>query len=122
MKKQILLIDDEKDFTELTGTLLRFHDMDVDTYNDPLEVEKKIDAKQYDIVVTDIMMPDIDGFELIRRLKQKPNYKNTPIVVLSAKVITDEERKFLFQNNVSLLMKPFDPQGLVEHIAQILEQ
>lgn len=116
---KVLLIDDEKDFTELTGTLLDFHEFDVDTINEPLEVEKAIQDKQYDLIVTDLMMPHLDGFELIEKIRSLPAYQKTPLIVLTAKPVSDEERKSLLQNDVHFLMKPFEPLSLVDQIRQM---
>lgn len=120
MGKKILLIDDEPDFTELVATLLGFHNLDVKVYNDPVHIEKIIKGKEFDLVVTDLMMPNMDGFEVVRKLRGAEAYEKIPIIVLSAKSLSDEERKFLLQNKVSFLMKPFEPQGLVEKITELL--
>ena len=120
MAKKILLIDDEKDFTELTGTLLGFHELDVSTVNDPVAVENLLDTQDYALVVTDLMMPNLDGFDVIRKVRSRAKYAETPILVLSAKALTDAERKFLLQQKVHVLTKPFEPQGLVEQITRLL--
>jgi len=122
MDKKILLVDDEKDFTELTGTLLSFHDLDVDTFNDPQNMEEVITKQHYDLIVTDLMMPHMNGFQFIDLLRQKTRYKKTPIIVLSAKTLTDAERKALMNHEVRFLTKPFEPQGLVDEIQQLLEE
>lgn len=118
--RKILLIDDEKDFTELTGTLLDFHELAVDTVNDPLEAVKACEKTRYDLVVTDLMMPNMSGFQLIEALRGIENYRLTPIIVLTAKPLSDEERKFLLQHDAHFQMKPFEPLGLVEQIRQLL--
>lgn len=120
MGKRILFIDDEPDFTEMTGTLLSFHDFEVDTFNESTKVEEAIRKKQYDLVVTDLMMPAVDGFQLVSMLRKRKEYQKIPIIALSAKTLLDEERKFLLQNKVHFLTKPFEPQGLVEKIRDFL--
>lgn len=118
---KVLLIDDEKDFTELAGVLLDFHNIEVEAVNDPRLVEEKLRTSPYDIVVTDLMMPHLNGFQLIERIRKNEKYHNKPILVLTAKPLTDEERKFLFQNNVSCMTKPFEPLGLVEQIQELVK-
>lgn len=120
MAKKILLIDDEPDFTELMSTLLSFHNLEVKAYNDPVQIEKIIHEKEFDLIVTDLMMPNMDGFEVIRKLRGNMAYEKVPIIVLSAKTLSDEERKFLLQNKIHFLTKPFEPQGLVEKITELL--
>lgn len=119
---KILLIDDERDFTELTGTLLDFHELSVDTVNDPLEAIKATEKTRYDLIVTDIMMPNMNGFELIENLRNLNDYRKTPIIVLTAKQLSDEERKFLLQHDVHFQTKPFEPLGLVEQIRQLVSE
>ncbi len=120
MGKKILLIDDEVDFTEVVGTLLRFHDFDVDTINEPLLAPEAINKNNYDLIVSDLMMPDINGFELVEKIRTMPRYKDTPIITLSAKLLNDEERKQLLHHGVHCLSKPFEPSGLVDQICQLL--
>lgn len=122
MTKSLLLVDDEKDFTELTGTLFQFHGFDIDTFNDPKVIEGQIAKKQYQLIVTDLMMPGMDGFEVIKKIRRLPHYQQIPIVVLSAKVLTDPERKFLLQNRTHVIVKPFEPNLLVEKVKELLEK
>lgn len=119
-KKHILIVDDERDFTEIISTLLDFHDFNVDTINDSSEVLSVLKKAPYDLIVTDLMMPGMDGFELVAKLRDDPHYKTIPVIVLSAKVLSDDERKRLMLSNVTFLTKPFEPQGLVEKISQML--
>ncbi|MBF0106804.1 MAG: response regulator [Deltaproteobacteria bacterium] len=121
MSKDILLIDDEKDFSDLTSTMLEFHNLNVKVLNDPLEVLKCLDEHQYGLIVSDLMMPNMNGFELIKHIRGRDSYKETPIIVLTAKTLNDEERKFMLQNNIHLLIKPFEPQGLIDQIKVLLE-
>lgn len=120
MGKKILLVDDERDFTELTKTLLGFHDFEVEALNDSKEVTGALAREKYDLVVCDLMMPGVDGFELVKQLRNDTKYSQTPILVLSAKTLTDEERKSLLKQGVHFVGKPFSPQGLVERITQLL--
>lgn len=122
MSQVILMLDDEESFTELTKTLLNFHDLEVDVMNNPEDIDRIISGKQYALVITDLMMPGIDGFEVVRTLRSKENYQNTPVIVLSAKTLSDEERKLLLQNNAHFLTKPFDPHGLVDKVKELLQE
>ena len=116
MSKKILLIDDEVDFTELTGTLLRFHDFEVDVINESVKVDESLANGGYHLIVTDLMMPEVDGFKVVQKIRDLPEGSQTPIIVLSAKILSDEERKFIMQKEAHFIMKPFEPQDLVEKI------
>lgn len=119
-KKTILIIDDERDFTEIVSTLLDFHDFKADTASSGQQALTKLSQTPYDLIVSDLMMPAMDGFQLVGKLREDPQYKNIPVIVLSAKTLTDDERKRLLVNNVSFMTKPFEPHALVEKITQML--
>jgi len=112
MGQKILMIDDEPDFTELISTLLQFHQFSVDAYNDPKEIVGKIDQKNYDLVICDLMMDGIDGFEICRRFRKMERYKDTPFIVLSGKT--------LLELKVHFVPKPFEPNKLVEKVRKLL--
>lgn len=120
MDKKIMLIDDEKDFTELTSTLFGFHGLQVDTFNEPADVDAAAQKTHYDLIVTDLMLPEINGFEIIAKLRRSDDYRDTPMIALSAKVLLDEERKFLLQNKVHFITKPFEPHALVDQVSHML--
>ena len=120
MSKRILIIDDERDATDLTSTFLQFHQLDVDSINDPRNIESTIQSNSYDLFIVDLMMPHLDGFQTISLIKSQSKYKGTPIIVITAKSLTDKERKFLYQNNVELITKPYEPLNLVEKISNKL--
>lgn len=119
-RKRILIVDDETDFTEIISTLLDFHGFHADTINNPREVMPMLQKTPYDLIVTDLMMPGLNGFDLVAQLREDPKTKSIPVIVLSAKTLSDEERKRLMLSNVTFLTKPFEPQGLVEKISQML--
>lgn len=119
-KMRILIIDDERDFTEIVSTLLDFHDFQADTASSGQQALEMLAKTKYDLIVSDLMMPAMDGFQVIDKLRNDTRYHDTPIIVLSAKTLTDEERKRLLVNNVSFVTKPFEPHALVEKITQML--
>jgi DNA-binding response OmpR family regulator len=119
MGNQLLLLDDERDFGELTGTMLEFYDYAVSIFDDPRQALEDINQKKYDVIVTDLMMPHMNGFQVLESIRKIDQNKNTPVIVLTAKTLTDDERKLLFQNQAHFLIKPFEPHGLVDLIQKI---
>lgn len=117
--KRICLIDDERDFTELAGTLLGFQGYTVVTYNDSKEGLAAVRNANFDAVVVDIMMPQMDGLTVMRALRQS-GHEKAPLFALSAKRLSDEERKFLLTNDIHFVQKPFEPRRLVELIREAL--
>lgn len=84
-ERKILVVDDEKDIRELIGMMLQTDDCDVSTAADGEQALEMALAQKYDLIITDVFMPRLDGLELVRRLKeeQTPN-TNTPTIFISA--------------------------------------
>ena len=120
MLKKIVLIDDEEDFLELMTTMLEFHNFDVTAYSQADEFVAKLDDDVYDIVVTDLLMPVMTGFEVLDNLRAKSSCQNVPAIVLTAKRLTGDEQERINKNNAQVLEKPFEPQALVSKIQSLL--
>ena len=71
MSEKVLLVDDEKDFVEALGERMRVRGMDVSTSVSPKEALKKIEEESYDVVVLDLLMPEMDGIEVLKTIKEK---------------------------------------------------
>lgn len=119
--KKILIVDDEVDFVEITSAMLGFYDYHVVAFTDPTLVLAALQKEAYALIVTDLMMPKVNGFQLIEMIRALEGYQITPLIVLSAKTLSDEERKFILKNKVNLIVKPFEPQGLVDQIQNLLQ-
>lgn len=118
MSKKIFLIDDEKDFTELTRALFEFQGFEVETANDPVEGLKQLLAAPADALVVDIMMPGLDGLNLVRQLRANTATADLPVFILSAKKLSDDERKEILTSQTHFVSKPFEPRRLVELVKE----
>ena len=121
MSRKILLVDDEKEMTDLLGTLLSLNGFQVETANDPQTALDRLSGSQYDIVVLDLMMGDIDGLAVLRDLREKPEYSRIPIFVLSAKTLNDDERKSLLLHRAHFISKPFVPRQFVQKVNDVIK-
>lgn len=72
-KRRILLVDDESDITAALNMALEDYGFEVDSYNDPLAAVSNFKPSYYNLVILDIKMPDMDGFELYRQIRMKDN-------------------------------------------------
>ncbi len=120
MQKKILLVDDEPEFTELVATLLQFHDYQVETCNYPMQAYEKILQNHYDVLVFDLMMPELNGLELMHKVRERETGKSVPIILLTAKMLRDEERKKILHAKAKFIAKPFEPEHLVAMIEESL--
>jgi len=120
----VLLIDDNEDDALLIRRLLERHkSYRLDHAKDGWEGLTLARQKLPDLIVTDLMMPGIDGFGLVEELKLDPRTRDIPIVVVSAKDITPEERKRLNGYIEALYQKgSLTPRKFVEQVVQTIEE
>lgn len=120
MKKKILLVDDIKEFRRLMQLLLSGN-YEVFTAEDGREALKLIEEEgcKPDAIVTDLIMPEMDGYQLISHVRQSEDLKDTPIIVISN---LDKANKNVLKNNnvYSFLLKPFSTYELKNGLGQTL--
>jgi two-component system alkaline phosphatase synthesis response regulator PhoP len=83
-KKKILLVDDDVDFAEATKLILESKKYDVVIALNGNEGLKKVQIEQPDLIILDVMMPEMDGYEVCAKLKADPAYSKIPILLLTA--------------------------------------
>jgi signal transduction histidine kinase/CheY-like chemotaxis protein len=103
----ILAIDDDADVRDLVSRALRKHGHDVQTAANAIEALQKIDAELPSLVLLDLTMPVIDGFEILARLRATPAWANLPVIVLTGRDISNEDRQRL-EGVQSILIKGGD--------------
>ena len=122
MKKKVLIIDDSKPIRLLLDAILGRH-YTVMTAQDGLEAMAWLSkGNAADVIITDLHMPNIDGWELLEHLSGSYLYKDIPVMVLSGEVLNTEPTAIAARfNNVRVVMqKPFDPVVLLEKVAHML--
>jgi len=120
MAKKILIVDDEKDVVEVIAMYLEKEDYEVASAFDGLEALEKITNEKPDLVILDVMMPKLDGHSLNIRLKENPETKDIPVIVITGKghlkeIITARKDVTI----VDYLEKPFQMQELLEKIKKV---
>lgn len=121
-KTKIMVVDDETDVTFLLSSLLEFHDFSITTFNNAKGVAEELEANPYALMVTDFMMPGLDGIKLCEFVRISSKNKNIHMIMLTAKELTKEEHEKLLKLNVYVVKKPYQPNELVEKIKETLEQ
>lgn len=116
-----LLVDDDALQLALTEELLKQSDVCVDKCTDPREVPALIEKGAYDVVITDIQMPGLDGFELVSLIRKSaiPNAASLPVIALSASVANKKE-VYLDAGFSGFLNKPFTASELITLLNQLL--
>jgi two-component system, cell cycle response regulator len=121
MKKKILLIDDVKEFCALVKIFLSSR-YEVITASDGLEALSMLESGLVpDVIITDLMMPRLDGYQLIAQLKKNDPYKKIPVIVLSNVDKKQDREKLVSKGIYGYLNKPFSPDELRENLTQMLD-
>lgn len=122
MKKKILIVDDEPDILKTMKYNLEFEGYEVFSAQDGEEGLKKINQALPDLVLLDLKMPGKNGFQVAKEIKSQKEYRDIPIIVLSA--LKDEASKYIAAKGgaVEFIEKPVDIEKLKFHIKDILNQ
>jgi CheY-like chemotaxis protein len=120
MNKKILIVDDDEMVLMALDELLKPEGYEVQAVSSGREALKRIDETQYDLLMLDIIMPEMDGFELCRRIREKDEYKETPIVFLTAKSREQDKKDGLEAGANLFLSKPISPEKLLAIISDTL--
>lgn len=111
--KKILVVDDEAYIVELIQVNLEKAGYQVTTAYDGEEAWKKVEEERPDLIVSDVMMPKLDGFGLLKKLKNTMSTKSIPVVMLTAKASDQDVFKGWHFGADEYLTKPFNPAQLV---------
>ncbi|MCR9251095.1 MAG: response regulator [bacterium] len=117
--KKILLVEDHPEVREYMVELLA-PTYEVITASNGAQALSKMEKLDVDLVITDLMMPVMDGFEFIDGIKQSSSYQNIPIMVVSARSSRDDKFKVLSKGVTEILSKPFDKDELILRINQLI--
>ncbi|MBF2067979.1 MAG: response regulator [Calothrix sp. C42_A2020_038] len=119
--KRILIIDDEDDIREVAQlTLEAVGGFEVLTAESGSEGLAKAKIEQPDAILLDVMMPEMDGITTFKNLQANPLTNNIPVILLTAKVQANDQRRFAELGITGIVAKPFDPMTLTEQVAAAL--
>jgi len=118
--KRILIVDDDKDLTRLFQLVLsrRLKDVEIEIVSSGLQALQSIREHCPSLLLLDLMLPDIDGAEVCRRLRAEPDTRNLPVIIISGK--EDAPEVALAVGATDCLRKPFLPQVLVQLVRSVL--
>lgn len=120
--KRILVVDDEPDVTELLQYKLQREGHTVEVINDPLRILGKAREFQPDLFILDVMMPDLDGYQICRMIRADSKLKDAPVIFLTARGEVEDRIKGLELGADDYLSKPFDAKELVLRVALVLRR
>lgn len=117
MLRKALVVDD-LDFTRTTiSTYLRIMGFDVDQAEDGLKGLKRLEEKKYDLIFSDIEMPNMNGLEFLKRIKSHKDFKNIPVVILTS--LNDDEtvKKVKMLGSACHICKPYNKDKMKQAVA-----
>lgn len=115
MKSKILLVDDEQDIVELLKYNIEREGFQVISANNGREALEKM-AEKPDLIILDVMMPEMDGYELCRRIREDEHSCHTPLIFLTAKSAEADEVTGLEMGADDFVVKPISPKKLIARV------
>ena len=121
MPRKILAVDDEKHIVRLVQVNLERAGYTVVTANDGKEALQKVAEESQDLVVLDVMMPYMDGFEVLQNLRRNTETRDIPVIMLTAKAQDADVFKGWQSGVDCYLTKPFNPMELLSFVKRIFD-
>lgn len=120
---KILYAEDEPDIRAITKIALEdLGGFKVEYCINGKEVIKKIDYFKPDLLLLDVMMPELDGPTTLQEVRKSPNYTMLPVVFMTAKIQSNEINLYKSMGAVDVIVKPFDPMKLADTLRKIWEK
>lgn len=119
---RVLVVDDDPQVLRLLRVNFELEGYEVMSATNGEEALELVRGDSPDVVVCDVMMPGIDGLEVVRRLRADPATVTLPLVVVSAKAQRSDVRQGLKLGADAYVTKPFDPAELLDVVAQLLDK
>ncbi|MEK7560484.1 MAG: response regulator [Patescibacteria group bacterium] len=121
-KIKMLVVDDKEEGVLLLRTIFEHQNYDVMTASNGEEAWKKIQKELPDIIISDILMPEMDGFTLCHKVKQDEELRFIPFIILTATYLEKKDEWLALKTGADLfLRKPITPQALIQEVTGILQ-
>ncbi len=126
MSKKILIVDDEPEFVDMVKMRLEANGYMIETASDGQDGIRKAKKLIPDLILIDVMMPNMDGGDTVRLLKADPKTSGIPIIFLTAlldNIEREQQQKIIIGNNYfPAIAKPFTPEKLLQKIREALSK
>ena len=120
--KKLLLIDDDPNLILLAKDYLEFNGYQVTTATHGAEAMKILEQETPDLIICDVMMPEMDGYTFVQEIRKNPRLDWLPVIFLSAKGQSQDRIKGLDQGADVYIVKPFEPDELVAQVKSTINQ
>ena len=120
MAKRILVVDDSTSMRQMINFTLKGAGYEVQEANDGQQGLQIAGRESFDLVFTDVNMPSMDGLTFTKELRKLPNYKFTPILVLTTEASASKKAEGKSAGATGWLVKPFNPEQLLNTVKRVL--
>jgi two-component system cell cycle response regulator DivK len=120
MTRHILIVEDHEDNRQILRDLLASVDYDISEAHDGEAALVAVKARRPDLILMDIQLPLLDGYEVTRRIKSDPDLKGIPIIVVSSYALSGDEPKARVAGCDAYVTKPYSPRQLLAKIKEFL--
>lgn len=120
MAKTIMIVDDSASIRQLLGMTLKGAGFDVIEAVDGVDALKKLDGSKIHLLISDVNMPNMDGFTLVQEVKKLPAYKFTPMMMLTTEASDDKKQQGRAAGAKAWIVKPFQPPTLLAAVSKLI--
>ena len=120
MAKKVLIVDDSSSVRTVARMALRERGYEVIEASNGKEALEKLDSERCHLVISDVNMPTMDGITLLKEIKANPNYKFTPVIMLTTEAGEDKKQEGRAAGAKAWITKPFQPQLLVDAVSKLI--
>ncbi|EMA8958040.1 response regulator [Vibrio fluvialis] len=117
---KILAVDDSISIRQMVSHTLMDAGYEVETANDGREALTKAQSTKFDVVISDVNMPNMGGFELVKAIRGNPQYKFIPILMLTTETNMEKKQEGKLAGATGWLVKPFNPDTLLKTLKRVL--
>lgn len=120
MKKVILIADDSATIRKFVSVALKLKGFEIISVSDGMEALEKLPTENINLIITDLNMPNMDGFELIKSVRSSADFKDIPIIILSSLSKSEEIEMGIECGANAYLVKPFDQKRILYEVSKFL--
>ncbi|MBN2693003.1 MAG: response regulator [Burkholderiaceae bacterium] len=120
MSKTILIVDDSASLRQVVNIALASAGYEVIEACDGVDALTKLDGRKIHLIISDVNMPNMDGITLVKEIKQKPDYKFTPIIMLTTESQDDMKAKGQAAGARAWVVKPFQPAQMLTAVSKLI--
>ena len=122
MNKIALIADDSSTVRKFVSFALKSMGIEVVAASDGIDALEKLSTESFDLIITDLNMPHLDGYELISSIREIKDYKEIPIIILSSESGEEDQSKGFSVGANSYMIKPFDAKKLQYEVSKFLSE